>query len=87
MKAGSIPIADIEDVVEEYVVSSLSAEKQGKALRKSEDLLMVLDSLQILRLVMQLETVFEFKVQDSEITPENFGSVEKVAAFVAQKLL
>jgi acyl carrier protein len=45
----------------------------------------VLDSLQILRMVLHLESSFSIKVTDGELTPENLGSVAKIAAFVDRK--
>ncbi len=55
-------------------------------LNDDDDLLAVLDSLQILRILMQLESQYEIKIDNSELTPENVGSVEKLAALVARKL-
>ena len=49
------------------------------------DLLKVLDSLQILRMVIAFEGVFGIKVEDGDMTVENLGSVRKVAALIARK--
>jgi acyl carrier protein len=48
-------------------------------------LLTILDSLQLLRLVVQLEPWFGVQVLDSELTPENLGTVDRMAAFVVRK--
>jgi len=87
MKVDSIRITEVEELVKSYIVTSLTARKHGETLRESDDLLMILDSLQVLRLVIYLETTFAFKVPDDEITPENLGSVETVAALVLRKLV
>jgi acyl carrier protein len=50
-----------------------------------DDLLTVLDSLQILRMLMDLEAEFGIKVDNSELTPENLGTIERLAAFIAGK--
>jgi acyl carrier protein len=46
---------------------------------------MVLDSLQILRMIIDLETEHAIKVENSELTPENLGTVERLAAFIEKK--
>ncbi len=53
--------------------------------RSDDDLLTILDSLQILRMLIDLEAQFSIKVDNSELSPENLGTVEKLAAFVARK--
>ena len=50
-----------------------------------EDLMHVLNSLQFLRLIVHLEKTFSIKVDNGEMTVENLGSVEKLAAFVTRK--
>ena len=50
-----------------------------------EDLMHVLNSLQFLRLIVHLEKTYSIKVDNGEMTVENLGSVEKLAAFVTRK--
>jgi acyl carrier protein len=45
----------------------------------------VIDSLGVLDLVHYLEAEFGFQVSDDELLPENFESVNSIAAFVASK--
>lgn len=45
----------------------------------------VLDSLAMLGLIAFLEETFEVKVSDDEVEPENLGSIDALAAFVARK--
>jgi acyl carrier protein len=61
------------------------AEGEGETLRNDTDLVRVLDSLQILRLVIELESLFAIKVSHSELTVDNLGSVAKIAAFIHRK--
>ena len=51
-----------------------------------DDLLTVLDSLQVLRMLLDLEAEFSIHVDPSEFTPENLGSVERMADFLGRKL-
>ena len=54
----------------------------GQGLDEHADLLDLLDSLQLLRLVVDLEQLFAIKVENRDMTPENLGSIAKLAAYV-----
>ena len=71
--------------VRSYILRSYLNNGQTTALRDDEDLLMVLDSLQILRMIIDLEAEHAIKVENSELTPENLGTVERLAAFIEKK--
>ena len=78
-------IAKIEAQVREFVWASFLADSGISTFRNSDDLFELLDSLQVLRLVVQLERAFGVKVADYELAHENLGSVQKGAAIVARK--
>ncbi len=78
-------LGEIEQKVRAYIVESFLAEDDVEQFRDTDDLTTLLDSLQLLRMVVVLESFFSIKVQDSELTVENLGSVEKIAAFLARK--
>jgi acyl carrier protein len=86
-------MTNIAETVRNYILTSFlnhaeAAEPAGHSqalLRDDDDLLTILDSLQILRMLMDLETEFAIKVDNSELSPENLGSIEKLAAFIARK--
>jgi acyl carrier protein len=46
----------------------------------------IVDSMNIMELVMFVEETFHLKVEDREIIPENFDSVEKLSLYVEKKL-
>jgi acyl carrier protein len=75
----------IADQVRTYLIDSFLDANQATALRNDTDLLGLLDSLQLLRTVVHLEASFGIKVDDSELTAENLGSVQRIAAFLARK--
>lgn len=77
--------ADIQEAIRDYITSSFLADDDAATFRNDDDLLTILDSLQILRMLIDLEGQFSIKVDNSELSPENLGSVEKLAAFVARK--
>jgi acyl carrier protein len=76
-----------EDRVRTRIVEMFLTEAEAETLHNDTDLLGVLDSLQLLRLVIELESVFAIKVNDSDLTLDNFGSVAKIAAFIRRKLV
>lgn len=45
----------------------------------------IVDSLGVMELVEFVQKTFGVKVEQSEVTPEHFDSVAKLAAFVRQK--
>jgi acyl carrier protein len=51
-----------------------------------EELIHVLDSLQLLRMVMELEGAFGIRVDYRELTLENLGTLRRIATFVGAKL-
>jgi acyl carrier protein len=75
----------IEDAIRSYISESFLANGQGEVLGTDEDLLTVLDSLQILRMLMDLEGKYSIKVENSELTPENLGTIARLAAFITRK--
>jgi len=77
--------AAIDDDVRQYIASSFLTEAQADDLRSDTDLFALLDSLQVLRLVVALETAFGFKVGDGELSPENLSTIERIGQFVARK--
>jgi acyl carrier protein len=76
---------NIRDTIHDYVAGSFLSGGQTATIGDDDDLMEVLDSLQILRMVTDLENQFSIHVENGDLTPENFGSVEKLAAFVARK--
>lgn len=45
----------------------------------------IMDSLGVLELVAFLEETFDIRIDDDDLTPENFESIDHVAAFVTSK--
>lgn len=46
----------------------------------------IVDSTNVLELVMFVEETFNIKVDDQDIVPDNFDSVAKLAAYVRRKV-
>ncbi len=45
----------------------------------------IIDSLGVLDVVSFLEQTFSIKIEDDELTPENFGSIGRLTTFAEQK--
>jgi acyl carrier protein len=45
----------------------------------------VVDSTGVLELILFVEESFKIEVADNEVTPENFDSVNRIAAYVERK--
>ncbi len=76
---------NIKDTIRDYVTDSFLGGGQTATIQDDDDLMEVLDSLQILRVVSELEDRFSIRIHNADLSPENFGSVERLAAFVARK--
>ena len=59
---------------------------EAESLGDDDDLLKMLDSLQILRMLIDMERQFSIHIPNSELMPENLGSVTKLANFIGRKL-
>ena len=46
----------------------------------------IIDSTGIIELISYIEITFDFTILDEELTLENFSSINKVCAFIKQKL-
>ena len=75
----------IESKVRAFILDSFLAEADAGSFRDDSDLLTLLDSLQILRMLMAFEAEFGIKIEDADLTPENLGSVRRLAALIARK--
>lgn len=77
--------SDISDNVRSFLTESFLSDREFE-LGDDEELMTVLDSLQLLRMVMQLESVYRISVDYSELTLENLGTVRRIGMFVNNKL-
>ena len=70
---------NIEETVLKYVATELAG---GKQVELDTQLVGLIDSTAIMELVVWIESTFGFSVEIDAITPENFGSVRLISAFV-----
>lgn len=71
--------ADIKTQLEEVVTAHLKRQPSEFAIGK-------LDSLAVIRLIIQLETVFGLTIVMTDITDENFGTFAAMEKYVSAKV-
>jgi acyl carrier protein len=80
----------IEETIRHYIQDSYlsdgrDSDSAGDELSSDQDLLAILDSLQVLRMLLDLEAEYSIKVENSELTPENLGTIRRLAELIARK--
>jgi acyl carrier protein len=76
----------IEESVQTWLTESFLTEPVAGRLGKDDELLRVLDSLQLLRMVLELENQFRITIENGELTLENLGTLNRIGEFVRGKL-
>lgn len=76
------------DIIRKYIAEELMFSGNGYAYSDDASFLNegIIDSMNVLQLVLFVEKRFGVKVDDSEIVPENFDSVSQLARFVRSKI-
>jgi acyl carrier protein len=75
---------DLEKVLRTEIAVGLGI----KSLTPDEDLLQqgILDSLGIMKLIVYIEESYGIKIEDEEIIPENFQSLNSMVTFIGLKI-
>lgn len=78
---------NILNSIERVLLTEIATGLDKKSLEPDEDLLDqgIIDSLGIMKLIAFIEDTFNLKIDDGEIIPENFQSLNSLVAFVQQK--
>ena len=77
---------NVQQILRDYIVDRYLSPDDADSFSDDDDLLAMLDSLQVLRLLIDMERQFSIHVDNSELTPDNLGTVNKLANFIEQKL-
>jgi acyl carrier protein len=77
----------VEDSIRHFIAEELSFDGSVAALTPDYPLLerQVLDSLGLFQLVAYLESEFGVEIDDEELVPGNFGTIEDIAKLVEVK--
>jgi acyl carrier protein len=78
---------DIEAMIRDYIAENILFSRNGYPHSDGTSFLEggIVDSTNVLELVMFVEEKFSLTVEDQDITPDNFDSVSKLAAYVRRK--
>lgn len=79
---------EIEAQVRKYVAQNLLFSDNGFEYDDDDSFLQegIVDSVGVLELVLFVEETFGVNVDDQEITPDNFDSVNKLASYIRSKV-
>ena len=82
----SIEASAVEAKVRGYILENLLFTSDGSQLPNDASLLDrgIIDSTGVLEIVLFLEEQFGIKVKDSDMLPENFDTVDRMAQFVVR---
>jgi len=77
----------IEDNIKDYIAHNLLFSDNGFPYNDQASFLEegIVDSVGVMELVTFVEDTFRVKVSDFDITPDNFDSVSRLAAYIRSK--
>ena len=77
----------VESLIRNYILESFLFTDDGSQLQDDVSFLEegIVDSTGVLELVMFVEETFGLEVDDEEVVPENFDSVERLARYIRQR--
>lgn len=78
---------DIKKTIREFILESYLFTDDESVLKDEQSLLEagIIDSTGILELVDFMQLTFEVEVEDDEMIPDNFDSVESIVAYITRK--
>jgi acyl carrier protein len=79
----------VEDIVCQHIAENILFSSKGYPYPKDASFLEnnIIDSMNVIELVMFLEEKFYIQIEDRDITPDNFDSVTRLAEYVRRKQL
>jgi acyl carrier protein len=81
-------VSQVRERIRGFISETFMFRANGKQIADSESLLKagVLDSVGVLVLVSFIEETFEVKVEDEEVEPDNFASIDSLTSYVERKI-
>ena len=79
---------EIQEQIRQYVLESFMYSDDASELANDLSLIDsgIMDSTGVLELVGFIEESFDVQVDDTELVPENFDSVNRITAYIQRKL-
>jgi acyl carrier protein len=77
----------IEEILRNYISENILFMNDGYPYHDDDSFLEkgILDSTNILELILFIEEEFGFSIEDNEIIPDNFDSINKLSLFIRKK--
>lgn len=77
----------IKSMIKQFILDELVQDEQYSNLADDDPLIEtgIIDSLGIMKLIGFLETKLSIKVDDTELIPENFTTVEAICSMVSKR--
>ncbi len=78
----------INEMLRTYIADNILFSSDGYPYQDNDSFLEngILDSTNIVEMVMFIEEQFGFSIADAKITPDNFDSISKLAEFIQHEL-
>ena len=88
MEMTAYSLDDIKTQLRRYIAENLLFSENGFQYNNDDSLLDegIVDSVGVMELLAFLEQAFQVDVEDHEITPDNFDSVNRLTRYIAHKL-
>jgi acyl carrier protein len=79
---------DIKNNITGYVEKTFLLGLSNKSLQDNDSFLDkgIVDSTGILEIVSYIEEAFDIEVQDEELVPDNFDSINKLTEYISRKI-
>lgn len=79
---------DVKAELKQFIQDQFLASGVGEALGSSTKLLdeQIIDSSGVLVLIMHVERLFQISIDDAELVPDNFESIDSLAQLIEAKL-
>ena len=79
---------DTHQKIRDYVAKNLLYSNNGFEYDDDDSFLQhgIIDSVGVMDLILFIEENYDFEVEDSEITPDNFDSVNNLATYIQSKV-
>lgn len=78
---------NVKTALEQFIVDEIMLADNGTKIDPAESLISngTLDSLGLLRLIAFIEEQFDIEIEDGEVIPDNFQSLNMMESFLAGK--
>ena len=78
---------NLKKIIRQHILENLLFTEDESALQDNDSFLNqgIIDSTGVLEIILFIEETFGIKVNDDEMLPANFDSVDNLAAFVKRK--